>query len=203
MTPLTFLGERRDRAGYFHARFAKPTDFAYHPGQYAAMQLNAESKARYLAFASHPHEGDLLFISRHRCEGQEVTLSAPMGKGFGCDYAAAEPMLFITHGTGISALRPAILERRRLQAPVDALLYGIADAEHEPELDILQANFPLRQLRAYSRSGAKERVQQILPSLNTSNFGAILLVGGKEMMAEVRAILTSKNYPAERIYTNF
>lgn len=203
MTPLAFLGERRDRAGYYHTRFAKPIDFAYHPGQYAAMQLNAENKARYLAFASHPHEGDLLFISRHRCEGQEATLSTPMGKGFGCNYNSPQPTLFITHGTGISALRPAILERRRVGAPVDTLLYGIADTEHEPELDILQANFPLRQLRAYSRSGAKERVQQILPSLEIDGFGAILLVGAKEMVAEVRAILVSKNYPAERVYTNF
>lgn len=203
MTPLEFLGEHRDRAGYFHARFAKPNDFAYQPGQYAAMHLEKESKARYLAFASHPAEGELLFISRHGCAGQKAMLSKPMGEGFGCDYSNPKPILFISHGTGISALRPAILERQRVKAPTDTLLYGIAGREHEPELDILRADFPLRQLRAYSRTEARQRVQHVLPTVDTDAFGAILLVGGKEMMAEVRAILASKEYPAEQIFTNF
>lgn len=112
-------------------------------------------------------------------------------------------MLFITHGTGISALRPAILERRSRGFTTDTLLFGVADEAHEPDLDILKNDFPLRQIRAYSRTGDHQRVQQVLPTMDTSEFGVILLIGGREMMDEVKQVLTTQGFPADRVHSNF
>ncbi|GAB4443553.1 MAG: hypothetical protein OHK0011_25810 [Turneriella sp.] len=200
---LELISETRDSAGYVHTRFVRPAGFDYLPGQYLAITAEGEEKARYLALASHRSEPDLLFLSRHSYVGKSALASAPQGKGFTCDFATPQPMLFITHGTGISALRPAILERRARGFRSDTLLFGIADEAHEPELDVLSKAFPLRQLRAYSRSGNHERVQNVLPGIDTNDFGAVLLIGGREMINDVKQLLRHKGFAAERIYSNF
>lgn len=197
------LSQRTDSAGFIHTHLKRPAGFDYRPGQYVAATGNGEEKPRYLALASHPHETDLLLVSRHTYGGDVVSLSAPQGNGFGCDYGDSNPMLFITHGTGISALRPAILERRSRGFQSDALLYGIADEQHEPDLDVLKKDFLLAQLRAYSQADKRHRVQQVLPALDCRTFGAVLLIGGKEMMADVKQILAAQNFPTERIFSNF
>jgi len=200
---LELIEERRDAAGYVHTRFARPAGFDYLPGQYLSITAEGEDKVRYLALASHRSEPHLLFLSRHSYAGKSASASAPQGKGFASDFSAPKPMLFITHGTGISALRPAILERRSRGFTTDTLLFGVADEAHEPDLDILKNDFPLRQIRAYSRTGDQQRVQQVLPAINTTKFGAILLIGGKEMMNDVKQVLTTQGFPAERVYSNF
>jgi NAD(P)H-flavin reductase len=200
---LELISERHDSAGYVHTRFARPTGFDYLPGQYLVITAEGEHKARYLALASHSSEAELFLLSRHSFAGKTATTSPPQGEGFHCDFATPKPLLFITHGTGISALRPAILERRARGFTTDTLLYGVADEAHEPELDVVRNEFPLRQLRAYSRTGDHQRVQQVLPAINTSEFGAILLIGGKEMMSDVKQVLSTQGFPAERIYSNF
>lgn len=195
--------ESQDSAGYIHTRFARPAHFEYKPGQYVAVSAGDEDKVRYLALASHASEPYLLFISRHRFSGKTVSASAPQGKGFTCDFGVTAPLLFLTHGTGISALRPAILERRARGFLADTLLFGASDEAHEPDLDVLKDGFPIRQLRAYSRTQNRQRVQQVLPDLQTDDFGAVLLIGGKEMMSDVRKVLAAKGFPAEKIYSNF
>jgi len=200
---LELIEERRDAAGYVHTRFARPAGFGYLPGQYLAITAEGEQKARYLAIASHQSEEALLFLSRHSYAGKSASASAPQGKGFASDFSAHKPMLFITHGTGISALRPAILERRSRGFTTDTLLFGVADEAHEPDLDILKNDFPLRQIRAYSRTGDHQRVQQVLPTMDTSEFGVILLIGGREMMDEVKQVLTTQGFPADRVHSNF
>ncbi|MFZ5627525.1 MAG: hypothetical protein ACOY5B_00235 [Spirochaetota bacterium] len=202
-TKLELISELHDRAGYFHTRFARPAGFDYLAGQYIAVSTEDEEKARYLALASHSSEPELLLLSRHCYAGKSASASAPQGKGFVCDFSLAQPLLFITHGTGISALRPAILERRARGFTNDTLLYGVADEAHEPELDILRNDFPICQLRAYSRTGDHQRVQQVLPAINSRDFGGILLIGGKEMMADVKQVLATQDFPADRVYSNF
>ncbi len=200
---LKLIQERRDAAGYVHSVFARPSDFDYRPGQYLAITAADEDKARYLALASHESEAHLLLLSRHSYEGKSASASPPQGKGFTCDFSAPRPLLFVTHGTGISALRPAIIERCARGFRTDTLLYGVADEAHEPDLDVLKNDFPLRQLRAYSRTGDHVRVQQVLPAINTSDFDGILLIGGKEMMNDVKQVLATHGFPAERVYSNF
>jgi NAD(P)H-flavin reductase len=200
---LQLIEEWRDAAGYVHTLFARPAGFDYLPGQYLAITAEGEDKVRYLALASHRSEPHLLFLSRHSYAGKSVSSSPPQGQGFGCDLSTPKPLLFLTHGTGISALRPALFERRARGFITDTLLYGIADQAHEPDIDVLKDDFPVRQLRAYSRTGRRQRVQQVLPAIAVEQFGAVLLVGGKEMMAEVKQVLGSQGFPAERIYSNF
>ena len=200
---LELLSERHDTAGYVHTLFVRPANFSYNPGQYIAITAGGEEKARYLALASHGSEPHLLLLSRHCYAGKPASASAPQGIGFACNFAEARPMLFITHGTGISALRPALLERRARGFITDTLLYGVADEAHEPDIDVLKNDFPVRQLRAYSRTGDHQRVQQVLPAIKTADFGAVLLVGGKEMMADVKQVLGAQKFPADRVFSNF
>ncbi|MCX7631798.1 MAG: hypothetical protein N2Z22_00540 [Turneriella sp.] len=196
--PLEILSEDIDSAGFVHTRVLRPASFHYTPGQYVVVFAN-DGQKRYFALASHPEEKELLFLTRQPLRA--ATFSLPQGTGFGCDFRDKRPWLFITHGSGISALRPAILERRRRGLASDTLIYGIRQWGAQPALDVLGADFPLHKIYALSAQG--ERVQQRLRSHALSHYGAVLLVGSQEMMTEVRQILAENQFPASAIYTNY
>lgn len=204
MTEFTISDARSDRGGFTHWRLLKPEGYAFNPGQYAVITFKGSDKPKYLAIAAHRSEKDLLFISRDAVRtGDTLTLSEPQGKGFACDFADKRPILYLTHGTGISALRPAMLERRQRGFAEDTLLYGIASAAQEPELDCLSGDFGVKQLRAYSADEYKAYAQDRAHTLDVDHFGAVLLVGSKEMMASCREVLAAKGYPAEKIFSNY
>ena len=204
MIELTIRDARIDKGGFTHWRLPKPEGYTLSPGQYAVITFTGNDKPKYLAIAAHSSEKDLLFISRDTVSaGDTLTLSEPQGKGFTCDFADKRPFLYLTHGTGISAIRPAMLERRHRGAGDDVLLYGIASADTEPNLDCLASNFGVKQLRAYSADEYKAYVQDRTHTLDVEHFGAVLLVGSKEMMASCREVLTVKGFPAERIFSNY
>jgi len=194
----------RDAGGFLQLRLERPQNYSYKPGQYAQVKFTATDKPKMLAFASHPSEEALFFISRDEIPTAEtLTVSLPQGNGFCCDYADPRPMLFLTHGTGISAIRAAMLERRALGFTGDTLLYGIAAEHAEPDIDCLHANFSVRQLRAHSRAEFRAYVQDHLQTLDIAHFGAVLLIGSREMMAACREILATKQFPPEKIFSNF
>lgn len=195
---------KTDRANYSHLTLARPGGFNYVPGQYVTLSENAEAKPKFLALASHASEAELLFVSRSTpvAVGSELILSEPMGKGFTCDFKDARPFLFLTHGTGISAIRPALIERRQLGFTGDTLLYGIRDASSEPELDCLSESFGVKQLRAFSE-GRHWHVQNALAEMDVSGIGAVILVGSKEMAASCREVLGTKGFSADRIFSNY
>ena len=178
---------KNDRGGFIHLLFKKPPGYHFSPGQYVTLTLNAGEKPKFLALASHDDEPHLLFVLRDLTAPKAaVAISAPQGKGFAADFGEKKPFLFLTHGTGISAIRPAMLERKRRGFGADVLLYGIASADKEPDLDCLRADFGVQQLRAYSNAEYKAYVQDHAHTLDVSHFGAILLVGSNEMMAACR-----------------
>jgi ferredoxin-NADP reductase len=124
---------KSDRANYSHLTLARPEGFIYVPGQYVTLAQDATEKPKFLAIASHASESNLYFLSRNSppAVGAEMILSEPMGKGFTCDFKNPQAFLFLTHGTGISAIRPALIERRQSGFTHDTLLYGIRDAASE------------------------------------------------------------------------
>lgn len=193
-----------DKANYSHLSLGRPKDFAYFPGQYVTLAESNDAKPKFLALASHASEPDLLFVSRSSpvAVGTELIISAPMGTGFGSDFTGKKPFLFLTHGTGISAVRPAMVERRQLGFTGDTLLYGVRDAASEPELDCLRDSFGARQLRAFSE-GRHWHVQDALAQMDLSSFGTVILVGSKEMAASCRETLAGKNFPSNRIFSNY
>jgi len=193
---------KTDRGGFMHIRVEKPTRFVHTSGQYVTFQGEHDDKPKYLAIASHTNEADLLFVFRGTLNGDTVQISQPMGTGFRVDFSDPRPMLFLTHGTGISAVRPAIIERHLAKLQGDVLVYGIADSASEPELDVL-TDASLTQMRAFSKTESPKRVQMLLTELDTSNFGAIIMVGSKEMMADNRTLLMRKQFAAEKIISNY
>lgn len=204
MTELTIGDAHSDKGGFTHWRISKPEGYTFNPGQYAVITFKGSDKPKYLAIAAHRSEKDLLFISRDAVRtGDTLTLSEPQGNGFACDFADKRPILYLTHGTGISAIRPAMLERKHRGFSDDVLLYGIASASVEPELDCLALDFGVKQLRAFSADEYKAYVQDRAHTLDVEHFGAVLLVGSKEMMTSCREVLAAKGFPVERVFSNY
>lgn len=195
---------KTDVTGFAQLSLARPVAFEYSPGQYIQFSDAEGAKVKYLALASHPSEEHLLLAGNIVTPPQTtVAISAPLGNGFGCDFGLKDGFLFVTHGSGISAIRPAIVERLKRNNQRDTLLFGARTAETVPNLDCLENSAGISQLRAYSRSARNEYVQQSLETLDLSHFGAILLVGSKEMMTACRQVLGGRNFPAERIFSNY
>lgn len=190
--------------GFNQLQLVRPAGFDYLPGQYVQFSDAPATKIKYLALASHRSEPHLLLAGRFPAPAAGmVTISEAQGKGFACNYADKHGFLFVTHGTGISALRPAMVERRMHGHCNDALLYGARTKEDEPDLDCLAADFGAEQLRAYSGGSDSARVQQRLETMELGRFGAVLLVGSKEMMTTCREILAARSFPADKIYSNY
>jgi NAD(P)H-flavin reductase len=204
MIRTQILELKTDKAKYAHLRVVRPAGFDYLPGQYVALAANEAEKPKYLAMASHPSESQLLYVGHDFPYAPgEVIISPAQGAGFKCDYASHEPFLFLAHGTGITAIRAAILERQQRGMKRDTLLYGIQTAADEPELDCLHADFALRQERAFSAEGDKKHVQDVLRTMPVSHYAAVLLIGSNDMMADCRAILAEKGFPPEMIFSNY
>ena len=198
------LASCKDKAGFLHQKIRRPVDFDFVPGQYVTLAYSSEDKPRFLALASHPSEAQLLFVSRHDAsDAQAVHISAPQGKGFACDFTLQAPFLFITHGSGISAIRSAVLERKKLGHSGDTLLYGAQSADSEPELDCLADHTSLLQRRAYSQVSPGQRVQQVLQSVELQPFAAILMIGSKEMMQSCREIIIQKGFDPSKVFSNY
>ena len=85
----------------------------------------------------------------------------------------------------------------------DTLLYGIAGAATTPDIDCLAPAMPLRQLRAYSKASAPQRVQDVLQTLDLGAFAAIVIIGSKEMMQSCREIIAQKGFDPARVYSNY
>lgn len=204
MAEIEVLDFTESPHGFNQLRLARPEGFDYLPGQYVQYSDSPGAKIKYLALASHRSEPQLLLAGRfHTPAGATVGISEPQGKGFACNYTDKHGFLFITHGTGISAIRPAMLERRMFGHCNDALLYGMRTKEDEPQLDCLSAEFGAEQLRAYSGGSDNARVQQRLETMDLSRFSTVLIVGSKEMMTTCREILTARSFPADQIFSNY
>jgi len=193
-----------DAAGYTHLRFERPREYNFVPGQYATLASEGDPKPRFLALASHPTESELLFVARQVFQDEALwTFSAPQGAGFAADFHDVRPFLFLTHGTGVSAIRPALIERQKLGRAADTLLYGVADAAAEPDLDCLRPAMPVRQLRAYSRSEAPQHVQNVLQTLELAPYAAIIIIGSQDMMQTCREIIAEKHFDPARVFSNY
>ncbi|MBV6493160.1 MAG: hypothetical protein LDLANPLL_01175 [Turneriella sp.] len=204
MTKIKVESKKQDPAGFTHLILSKPKEYRYKPGQYTYLALSENDK-KTLAYASHESEPHLYFLFRgDYTHSTTPTLSKPQGAGFTCVFDNNTPMLFITHGTGITALRGAMVERKiHNLLKKDTLLYGSPSKDSEPSLDCLSANFGINQLRAYSQDPKNLHIQDVLQTLDVKNFESILLIGSGSMTKTCKEILITKNFPIEKIYTNF
>ena len=194
------FSQTSDAAGFVHLTLARPHAFEYKPGQFIALRTTLDSPPVFLALASHPSEKDLFLLSRTRYLGKTVFITAAQGSGFECDFSDSQPFLLITHGSGISAIRPAILERHAHGFNSDTLLYGIQDAASKPALDILTPPYSEKKILAYSQAG--DRIQTKLNTLDLTAFGAVILIGGKAFMDDTKQMLRARGFALERVYSN-
>lgn len=203
MTKVAVISYETDATAFSVLKLERPRGFSFSPGQYVQYSADANEKVKYLALASHPDEKELMLAGRLSEPGATVEISAAQGNGFASNFAETKPYLYVTHGTGISAIRPAIIERLKQGHRGDTLLYGAREAAVVPHLDCLSAEAGVSQLRAYSRGSECNYVQQVLETLDISSFGTVLLIGSKEMMTACRDVLGARKFSAEKIFSNF
>ena len=221
-----------DTAGYLHLWCEKPVGYKVLPGQYCILQTNPEGKKYYFAFASagdrvvnngssievvnatNDKNSELFFLIKKTADNAELStslsfiISSPMGAGFQISPDTKQRLIYITHGSGISAMTVMMHERLQKRHTSDILIYGIASQQALPALSIFERHFPLEKYFAYSKQhplGLEEnRIQEIMkPFVFPDEDFAILLVGSKEMTASCREILAEKNIQDTKIFSNY
>lgn len=180
--------------------------FSWKIGQYCVLSLSSEEKL-YLAIASHPSEKTLKFIvpktsklSEHLSKTEPVYCDAPAGNGFNHDLFNHPTVIAISHGTGISAIRPVLLQAQKKNKP-PVLFYGCKDESEYPTGTEYSEVSPLI---AYSKS-AQKHVQDLITEYSFSEPGKIgvFLVGSNEFQDSVTDELIKKGFAKEHISKNF
>lgn len=181
-------------------------EFSWEIGQYCVLHLSSGEKL-YLAIASHPSEKTLKFIvpkasklSDHLSEQQSINCDVPAGNGFNLNLIACPTIIAISHGTGISALRPILIETQRNEKrPV--FFYGCKKESEYPSGTEYKEVSPFI---AYS-SSAQKHVQDLITEYSFSNPGqsAVFLVGSNEFQESVTGILIENGFSKDNISKNF
>lgn len=198
----------------------------YEPGQVALLRVG-DSESHF-AIASAPEDDALEFLIKRTggassevggpfyslSEGDRVTLSSVVGRGFRLDEQEGRDLIFVAMGTGIapvrSALRHAIARSERFGQLV--VLYGARTPEdfcYEDETESWQAaGVELRQVISrpdgYEWAGQTGYVQSLLDNvLPTLSSPVALVAGSREMIEHTRDRLQEMGLPPEAILTNY
>jgi len=191
------------------------------PGQYVLATPAGLDESGPFALASAPGadpggiellvkpEGDIAVALAGLGPGQRLSLSAPMGPGFGLERARARDLLILAAGSGIGPIRAALgwLRRRRDDYGWIRLYSGQPLATHVAYREWLEARSAdgMETTFVTSREGAKQRVHQAADSAD--NFGAperlaILACGMPAMERDVRELAARHGVLEECIFTN-
>lgn len=143
--------------------------------------------------------------------GDTVDVSAAQGKGFPVEAARGKNLLLVATGTGLAPMR-AVIDHVRQQRPAwgrVTLLFGAFTPSHFPWPEEFPrweaAGIGVQQIISDLTpgwSGPVGFVQRLVESAPLDDTVA-LLVGQREMVAEVRELLTSRGLPGERVHLNF
>ena len=194
--------------------FDKPSNMTYKPGQYAVISTG-ETKG-YFSYFSHESQDQVQFLIKRGNETADAILSAeslelsePRGSGFNLEKAKQHNLLLLTHGSGISAIRPVIIEALSNRDSYEdiILIYGIKNENHLP----LSAEFKkyaesIQVIYAYSeKDGKNGHTQKHVARLDESfvKNAACCIVGSKEMSSACKEVLESKGISPELVLTNF
>ncbi len=199
---------------------------AYEPGQVALLRVG-DSESHF-AIASAPEDDALEFLIKRTggassevggpfyslVEGDRVTLSQIVGRGFRLDEQEGRDLVFVAMGTGIapvrSALRHALARSERFGQLV--VLYGARTPEdfcYEDETETwAAAGVELRQVISrpdgYEWAGQIGYVQSLLDNvLPTLSSPVALVAGSREMIEHTRDRLQEMGLPPEDILTNY
>lgn len=192
------------------------------PGQYAALRIPGLQDG-FFAMTSHPEESQWGFLIKesspltaHLLEmkaGDELDVSEARGKGFAIEKAIGKDVLFFAAGSGISALRPVLLEifKKRENYNIVALFYGA----HNPDEFAYARKFSewekndVKISRIISNTAHKEwkgpvgHVEQLIPTKFDPKKTVALLCGMPAMVQEMTEELSNRGLPKNQILTNY
>ena len=224
---ITIL-ENKKVAGELHQlRLTKPEGFSFIPGQYVYLSVEHDTQypeGSYFALSCHPDEKELELLIKNKGHmakelsvagpGIRVGISEPLGPGFDRANLQGKTVYMITHGSGLSALKPVIEEirkHRNLYGPA-RLLYGVKNASDFPFKNTLRdwmGSIEVYDIISTPTSdksiwnGEIGYVQDILKKIEPSPENAIaLVVGSKQMFEEVGKILRDFGFQDEQILSN-
>mmetsp|Transcript_10007 Transcript_10007/g.22426 ORF Transcript_10007/g.22426 Transcript_10007/m.22426 type:complete len:300 (-) Transcript_10007:63-962(-) len=201
------------------------------PGQFVQAKAGPDDKPSFFAISSPPSDGGkpefLIKVAPsnewllNTQKGDNVLLSAAMGKGFPVDGESWKDTvnqvgIFAT-GSGIAPIR-SVIEGGALRGKAVRLYYGarseaampfqerFADWTKKDSVEII----PVLSQPATGWGGRTGYVQQVFKQDEEQGEGFVLsaqhgalLCGQKEMAEEVREVYESLNVPPERVLTNF
>jgi NAD(P)H-flavin reductase len=143
--------------------------------------------------------------------GGDLEVSRVQGKGFPIDKARGHNVLLVATGTGLTPMR-AVIDHVRSDRQAwgkVTLLFGAFTPAHFPWADEYAAweKDGIAVQRIVSEDvpgwqGPRGFVQKLVEAAPIDDSEAFL-VGQREMVAEVRALLTSRGVPNERVHLNF
>lgn len=192
------------------------------PGQYAAIRIPG-FKDGFFAMTNHPEEKQWEFLIKesspltsHLLEmkiGGEFELSMALGKGFAIEKAIGKDVFFFAAGSGISALRPVLLEifKKRGNYNSVTLFYGARNPDefaYTRKFSEWEKN-EIKIFRIISNVEHKEwrgpigHVQQLIPKKIDSKKTAAFLCGMPEMVEDVKGKLLDRGLSKNQILTNY
>ena len=212
---------KKETPGLRLLHLEKPPAFSHIPGQYIQIGIPEENDSDFFALASHPDDRFLeLLINAGNgkiCEkpvGSYLNISSPSGPGFPIHLFFGKTVYLVTHGSGISSIKPLIEEMRKNRHRFGQirLIYGVRTPEDFAYKNLLR-NW-MGSVEVYdiiSRdpddlkiwSGETGHVQQILEKLQPVPDNAIVAVSGSPAMEnEIIQIFQRFSYEKNQILQN-
>lgn len=176
-------------------------------GQYLVLSPD-EQKDLYLAIASHPDENELSIIVKSDAaiisylnSHSSIKSSIPQGNGFPKQLLDFSHLLFLAHGTGISAIRPLLIETYKRSPESATFIYGCKSSDEIPN-DTSMKNVDL--ISAESDTNG-EHVQDCIKSfpLEKPNQTGVFMVGSNEFQETCQSLLLKSGIVDTNIGKNF
>ena len=215
---------KKETAELHLLRLTKPSGFHHLPGQYIEVSILESNHSSFFAVASHPSEPFIELLIKpsgenakkicHMPTGSEIRISEPLGPGFPINSFQNKTIYLITHGTGISAIKPVIEELRKERnkyGPI-RLIYGVRYPDDIPFKNLLREW--MGSLEIYDIvsddpgnlqvwSGETGHVQDVLMKIQPNPDNSVALVTGSEKMEhQILEMLKEFGFEPDSIFRN-
>ncbi|MDH4263763.1 MAG: hypothetical protein OEV78_12025 [Spirochaetia bacterium] len=221
---VEILSNKKETKGMHLIRLAKPADFTHIPGQYIKVSVIDVDFFSYLTISSHPDENYIELLVNtggfNACKicalpvGSSLHISPALGNGFSASKFTDKTIYLVTHGSGMSAIKPLIEELRKNRHHFGqiSLIYGVRTPNDFPfkplirnwmgsveVFDIISKD--PHDLKAWT--GEIGHVQHVLQKLQPKPDNAIaVIVGSDEMESEVTQMFKDFGFSTNQILKN-
>lgn len=216
--------------GEFHVaklRLVEPKTMPYTAGQYVICKIGPPKGNHTLSIASAPNPDGTIELLQSVAPmgegskwllglkpGDPVEFLGPLGK-FVLQKESPQTKVFVATGCGIAPLRAMIVDELNGQGTINnkqmALFWGLrheTDVFWKEEFDALTASHPnFRFVLTLSKPtdawvGARGRVtEHVLHDIGTLNQSEFYLCGNRQMIVDMRVLLTDNGVHPEQIFT--